>query len=328
MLNLMELKEICLPIHHDVDLLEAKLQENLDSRIPFVKSVAEYVVKNGGKRFRPILTILSSKLSGYQGEAAINLGVAIEFMHTATLLHDDVIDNASLRRGRATINHKWGNHISVLVGDFFYCRAMDILVRNGDLRVLKALTDAITTTTEGEILEITKSNDPSTTEDDYLKIITGKTAALIGGGCQVGGILGKVPEDFEHALRKFGLNVGIAFQLMDDVLDYTASEEDFGKVNGTDLKEGKLTLPLIIALKKATEQEARVIKEALIADQIDPSCLKEVLEIIYRYEGVLETTKLAQNYIQKAKENISVFKPSIEKEALTAIADYVVMRKN
>lgn len=324
----MNIKEICIPIQREVEELDKVLTESLDSRVPFVKSVAEYVIKNGGKRLRPILTILSARLSGYQGDSSIQLGVAVEFMHTASLLHDDVIDNASVRRGRSSINNKWGNHVSVLVGDFFYCRAMDLLVRNGDLRVLKVLTDVITITTEGEIFEITKSNDLNTTEADYLQIITSKTAALIGGACQVGAILGHVSEDFEHSLRKFGLNLGIAFQLMDDVLDYTASEEEFGKINGIDLKEGKLTLPLIVALKRCSESESQIIKEAQIADQVNPECFKEVLQIIHCYDGIKETTRLANSYIQKAKENLSLFKPTIEKDALMSIADYVVLRRS
>ena len=324
----MDLKEICLPIQREVEELERFLTDNLISRVPFVQSVAAYVIQNGGKRLRPILTVLSAKLAGYKGSAAVPLGTAVEYMHTASLLHDDVIDNAQLRRGRASINNKWGNHVSVLVGDFFYCRAMDLLVKSGDLRILKVLTDVMTTTTEGEIFEITKSNDLATTEQDHLQIVTSKTAVLMAGACQVGAILGNVSEEFEHALRKFGLNLGIAFQLQDDILDYIATEEEFGKKHGTDLNEGKLTLPLILALRKSSEEELRIIKDALIADTIDQAVFSRILAIINRYDGIRETTQIAKSYINKAKDNLNLFRPSLERDTLLSIADYVVLRKN
>ncbi len=322
-----DLKEICLPIREEVAQLESVLLQNLQSSIPFVQNVVEYVIQNGGKRLRPILTILCAKLSGYKGQAAVGLGAAIEFMHTATLLHDDVIDNASLRRGRASTNAKWGNHVSVLVGDFFYCRAMDILVKHGDLKVLQVITDAIQTTTEGEIFEITKSNDLDTTENDYLQIITGKTAVLMAAACQIGAVLGHLPEELEHGLRRFGLNLGIAFQLMDDVLDYTASEEEFGKVNGTDLKEGKLTLPLIQVLKKCSDEEAKIIKHTLIADELDDARFRQVFELVVKYDGIRETLSMAKGYVQKARACLAAFKPSLEKETLLSVADYVLFRK-
>lgn len=324
----MDLKDICIPIKREVNELDRIMQSNLHSPIPFVEDVIHYVTDNGGKRLRPVLTILAAKLSGYEGDAAISLGVAIEFMHTATLLHDDVIDGAMLRRGRASINKKWGNHISVLVGDFFYCRAMDMLVKHGDLRVLRVITDAITTTTEGEIFEITKSNNLTTTEDDYLQIIHGKTAALIGAACHCGGILGRLSENYEQALKNFGVNLGIAFQLIDDVLDYTSDEVTFGKTQGIDLREGKLTLPLILVLKRATEEEKGIIKNALVADEIEESLFGQVAKIIHKYDGIRETNKLAQSYVQKAKDSLSPFKPTLEKETLMAITDYVVLRHN
>lgn len=307
--------------------LEAVLAEHLKSNVPFVQGVVDYVVANGGKRIRPILTLLSAKLSGYQGDAALKLGCSLEFMHTATLLHDDVIDNADLRRGRLSTNSKWGNQVGVLVGDFFYCRAMDILVAQGNFKILKVVTDAISVTTEGEIFEVTKSNDPSATEAEYMKIITDKTAVLMAAACQVGGILAQVSDDFEQSLRRFGLNLGIAFQLMDDMLDYTSPTEEFGKTNGTDLREGKLTLPLIIALKKCNTAEAQLIRQTIIADEIPAENFKPVLEIINRYDGVRETQAMAKSYIQKAQDALSIFKPSLERETLQTIADFVIHRR-
>ena len=205
---------------------------------------------------------------------------------------------------------------------------MDILVKHKDFKVLKVITDAITSTTEGEIFEITKSNDLTTTEDDYIKIIIGKTAILIGAACQTGAILGNVSEEFELALKKFGMNIGIAFQLMDDVLDYVSSEKEFGKTNGIDLKEGKLTLPLLVALKKCSEEEGQIIKKTLMVDELEPELFKKVLDIVQRYDGLRHTQMLAKKYVQEAQAALSPFKPSLEKDALMAIADYVIVRKN
>lgn len=323
----MDLRDICLTMRQEIDELEKVVHANLSSTVPFVENVVEYVIHNGGKRLRPILTIITSKLSGYQGKASLEIGAAIEFMHTASLLHDDVIDSAPMRRGRDTTNRKWGNQVSVLVGDFFYCRAMDILVRHGDTKVLRVVTDAVTILTEGEILEITKSNDFQTTQEDYLRIITGKTASLIGAACQCGAILGGVSEEFEHSLKRFGLNLGIAFQLVDDVLDYTAAVEDFGKVNGTDLREGKLTLPLILAISRSTEKDRSTIRKALITDDTSPKEFAEVLRIVEECEGIRDTIKMARGYVDRATLGLASFKPSLEKETLQRIADYVISRK-
>lgn len=323
----MSLKEICLPIQSEVAELESVIKSNLSSDVAFVESVVDYVIQNGGKRLRPILTILSSKLSGFQGKESLQIGASIEFMHTASLLHDDVLDNAQIRRGRPSVNKKWGNHVSVLVGDFFYCRAMDILVKHGDLQILRVVTDAVTHLTEGEILEILKSNDLNTSEDDYLKVVKGKTAALISAACQSGAILGKLSHELQVSLGSFGMNLGMAFQLMDDVLDYTASEKDFGKVTGTDLKEGKLTLPLILTLKRCKEEEGNKIKNAVISDVLNEDEFSKVLSIIETYDGIRDTRRLALSYIEKAKESLHPFRPSIEQETLMALADYVIVRE-
>lgn len=323
----MDLRDISIPLRKELDQLEDFIVSQLSSKVPFVENVVRYVMSNGGKRLRPLLTLLCARMSGYQGDGAIKIGAAIEFMHTASLLHDDVLDNATLRRGRESANKKWGNHVSVLVGDFFYCRAMDILVNQGSLKILRVITDAITTTTEGEIFEITKSNDLGTTHDEYLQIVNGKTAALIAAGCQAGGILGQISEEFEGALKNFGLYIGMAFQLMDDVLDYTSTVEEFGKVGGTDLKEGKLTLPLIHTLKKATPEEVSHIQTALISDKLEANNFKNVMNIIEKYDGINTAKSLALNYIEKAKEKLAPFKPSLEKETLFTIADYVITRR-
>lgn len=323
----MSFNDILIPIQKEIDELERMMLDLLSSQVPFVQSVAEYTIKNGGKRLRPILTLICAKLSGFQGEAAYRMGSCIEFVHTASLLHDDVVDNAKIRRGKPSTNAKWGNHVSVLVGDFFYCRASQLLTEQGDLKILKVVTDAITALTEGEVLEITKNLDLHTTEEDYLAVIKNKTAILFAAACQLGGILGNISQEYELALRQYGLNLGMAFQLSDDALDYTALEEVFGKESGIDLKEGKLTLPLIAALKCATQDEVQIIKNALLSDKIDKPIFESIQSIITKYGGFETTYKMAQRYIELAKEQIIPFRPSIEKDILLYIADYVLRRE-
>lgn len=320
------IQDILIPVQKEVAELNEVMFGLLGSQVPFVRSVAEYILKNGGKRLRPILTVLSGKLSGYTGIKAYKMGACIEFIHTASLLHDDVIDNARVRRGRPSANAKWGNHVSVLVGDFFYCRASQLLTEQGDLKILKAVTDCITALTEGEVLEIVTNSDLKTSQDDYLSIIKNKTALLFSTACRIGGILGGVSPRLEMALKDYGFNLGMAFQLADDVLDYTSSEDIFGKAMGIDLQEGKLTLPLIIALGSATPEEAQAIKNALLAERLEPAVFQEVRAVIKKYEGFQKTYRLAQDYIDRAKDSLSPFRHSLEKDILLSIADYVMVR--
>lgn len=320
------LQDILIPVKDEIEKLEKIMFELLDSEVGFVRTVGEYILKNGGKRIRPILTVVCARLVGFSGLSAYKMGACVEFIHTASLLHDDVVDNAKIRRGRPAANAKWGNHVSVLVGDFFYCRASQLLTEQGDLKILKTITDCITATTEGEILEIVKNADVGATRADYLQIIKSKTALLLAAACQVGGILGGVSLDLENALREYGFNLGMAFQLADDILDYVSSEDVFGKTLGIDLQEGKLTLPLIIALSRATEQETQVIKSALVSDNLDSQKLLDVKDIIKKYRGFDETHDLAKSYIAKAKENLTVFRSSLEKDILLSLADYVIER--
>lgn len=322
----MSLEHICLHIRDDLAKVEDVIQDQIRSDVPFVTHVAEYIVNNAGKRLRPILCLLSAKLAGYTGDKAINSAVALEFMHTASLLHDDVVDNATIRRGKTSANAKWGNAVSVLVGDFFYCRVCEIFVAQQDLRLLKLITHTMLRTTEGEVLEISRNNDVSTTEEEYLQVLHKKTADLLATSCEIGGVLANVSEEFCLALKDYGRHLGTAFQLADDILDYTADLDQFGKAAGTDLREGKMTLPLIVALKKAGPEEARIIKDALIANDLEEWRLKEVISIINKYEGIAYTMNLARNYVNQAKQALNIFKPSIEKEALLALADYVVER--
>jgi octaprenyl-diphosphate synthase len=322
------LQNILLPISDELAQLDRVISQLLNSEVPFVKTVAEYVLSNGGKRLRPILTILSARLSGSKGAVVYNMAACIEFIHTASLMHDDVVDHAKLRRGRPSANAKWGNHVAVLVGDFFYCRGSQLLTQQGDLKILKIVTDTITATTEGEVLEIIKSFDLSTDLADYLSIINRKTALLMAAACEVGAVLGNVPEEFQKALWAYGENLGMAFQLADDILDYTSSEDIFGKTNGIDLQEGKLTLPLILSLKQASEAEAKIMKSALMAERVEKDLFGQVYAIIKKYGGFEATFDLARDYVEKAKAQLIPFRASLEKDILLALADYVLERDN
>jgi octaprenyl-diphosphate synthase len=323
-----ELKQICVPIQDELIALEEFFKSKVNSKVPLVKNVIDYIIGNGGKRLRPMLTIMCAKLAGYQGDKSIAVGAAIEMTHTASLLHDDVMDNAEIRRGKTAANQKWGNLVSVLVGDYLYCQAMDILVANGDIEILRVVTDAISSTTEGQIHEITKTHQVAMDQVEYLEVITGKTAELIAASCHAGGVLGNITDELASSLKEYGLNLGIAFQLMDDVLDYVANEKDFGKACGVDLREGKLTIPLILALRKCSEEESRKIKSILIKDNTDEDAFNEVLEIIKNYHSIDDSVEIANEYIQKAKASLSCFRPSLEKESLISLADYVIERNN
>lgn len=322
----MSLKQICVPVSDQLTKLDGFMKDYLHSKIPLVTEVSEYIIENGGKRLRPILCLLASQLVGYRGPQAVPCAAGIEFIHTASLLHDDVIDNAHLRRGKPSANAKWGNHISVLVGDFFYCRSSDVFTRTGQIEIVQLVTDTITKTTEGEVFETVESNDMGISEENYLKIITDKTSVLFATACEVGALLGQVSEEFRVALRDYGTDIGIAFQLADDYLDYLSDEDHLGKARGKDLKEGKLTLPLIAALRRAEEGEVRLIREALLSERLDEMRLKETLGILEKYDSLSYTQNLAREHAQKAKANLAIFKPSIEKESLLALADYIVDR--
>lgn len=322
-----ELTHICLPIREELGKLEGELIAYLRSEVPLVQEVVRYVVQNGGKRVRPILSLLAARLCGVGSTLdVIPFASAIEYIHTASLLHDDVIDNAPLRRGKPSANAKWGNAVSVLVGDFFYCRASELLVQAGNLDILTLVSNAITRTTEGEVLEITKSNDLNVTEEDYLTIIYCKTAMLIGTACEIGACLGNLSAEFRLALRRFGENLGMAFQLADDILDYLSHDHQFGKENGTDLKEGKLTLPLIYTLKAASEAERQELRGILLAKELKSEDLKRVTVLMDRYGSSRKVMDKAQGYIAAAKEALDLFKPSIVKDSLLALTDYVIER--
>ncbi|MBI5643431.1 MAG: polyprenyl synthetase family protein [Deltaproteobacteria bacterium] len=322
----MHIQEVFDLIRDDIRKMEDGFKKNLNSDVFLVSKVGEYILKSGGKRFRPMILLLSARLCGYKGDRHIPLAGVIEFIHTATLLHDDVVDKADLRRGNASANTVWGDGASILVGDYLLSKAFSLTVTHGDMRILKVLSHTTTRMAEGEVLQLLKHSDAETTEKEYLEVVTNKTAVLISAAAQIAGILGEMGLEKEVALANYGMGLGIAYQLMDDCFDYISTDEDLGKSVGNDLREGKVTMPLIYASKKATDAERAFIKKAVEADDLDDSRLKEVIGIINKYHGIEYTISRARLYIEEARKNLDMFEPDTERTALLAVADYVIER--
>lgn len=324
----MRIQEVFDLIKDDIIKVEESFKKSLNSDVYLVSKVGEYILNSGGKRFRPMLLLLCARLCKYKGDKHISLSGVVEFIHTATLLHDDVVDNASLRRGNASANTVWGDGASILVGDYLLSKAFSLAVLNGDIRILKVLSHTTTRMAEGEVLQLLKHSDAETTEKEYLDVVTNKTAVLISAACQVAAILGEVSLEREVALANYGMGLGIAYQLMDDCLDYVSTDEDLGKSVGNDLKEGKVTMPLIQALKKGTETEQAFLREVIESDaeNIKDTTLQEVISIINKYEGIEYTMNRARAYMEDSKRHLDLFDPDIERAALLAVADFVIER--
>jgi octaprenyl-diphosphate synthase len=313
-------------IKGDLNRVEAQFKEDLTSDVALIRKVGEYVLGSGGKRMRPMLLLLSARLAGYDGQQHIGLASVVEFIHTATLLHDDVVDSAVLRRGQESANAVWGNEASVLVGDFLFAKSFSIMVRVGNLDILRTLSDATTQMAEGEVQQLINTCDLDMDEERYLDVIRNKTAILIAAACRVGALLGNASPDQEEALAEFGMELGIAFQLMDDALDYVADEAEFGKAQGQDLEEGKMTLPLIHALRQCSAEERDRVAEIVEEEPLSDAGLEYVLALIDRYGGIEYTRDRAAELVTVAKQRLDIFAANSDREALEAVADYVVNR--
>jgi len=313
-------------IDEELKNTEAAFTRYLGSDIALIPKIGEHIILSGGKRLRPALLILISSLFGGSRDQATTMAAIIEFIHTATLLHDDVIDEADMRRGLAAANTIWGNEASVLVGDFLFAMAFDLAVEQGSLSALKSLSDATRRLAEGEILELMKTADITTSEDDYLKIIDGKTAILMAAACEIGAIIAGAETETQTRMKEFGSSIGIAFQMIDDILDYSSREEELGKSIGIDLEEGKVTLPLIHTLKQATPEECERIREIITADYVGPEDFHFVHELMTRYEGLEYTRRQAAGYLEKAHTILAEQPDSPETRALHFITDYIASR--
>jgi octaprenyl-diphosphate synthase len=322
----MNINDVLKLVENEIAAVEANLLENLDSDVEMVNKVASYVFESGGKRLRPVFMILSAMMCGYTGGRTISLSGVVEYIHTATLLHDDVIDGAKYRRGRKSANNVFGNDITVLCGDFLYSRAFMNLVKDGDSRIQMILAVAARTMSEGEVFQLIKTADVKITMDDYLKIINSKTAVLFSACCEIGAILGGVDEKLVQALSGFGRTLGTAFQMADDILDYLGDPEKTGKKPGTDLNEGKITLPIITLLNEATPEEGKRVRDIIVDERATEENLGYILELMHRYDVKAKSELVVDKYIQEAKANLSLFEDNDYRRALDFLADYMVLR--
>ncbi len=315
--------------------VEVELTNVFASNVPLIPMVGQHILGSGGKRMRPLFLLLSADLCGYSGRNRALLGAVIEAIHTASLLHDDVIDGAQTRRGKTASHVLWGNHMVILLGDYLYSNALRIAVDQKNQKVVEALSEATTRMSEAEILQLNKTGDPAITEQEYFQIISGKTGILISAACRIGGALAGVPEEQEMALRDFGLKAGIAFQLADDVLDYVAQPDALGKKLGMDLEEGKITMPLIHLLRDASAEErdeiVGIIRHALSDDAEQTGnghYLTRITDLYERYDSIEKSMKTARGLVDAARKALGVFPDSPGKEALLVMAEYSMQRKS
>jgi octaprenyl-diphosphate synthase len=298
--------------------------ESLRSHVPLVEEISEYLIDAGGKRLRPLLVLLSANGTDYSGREHIKLAAIIEFLHTAMLLHDDVVDASELRRGRKTVNATWGNPASVLVGDFLHSRAFEMMVEIGDLRVMEILSHATNTIAEGEVQQLTNIRNPDVTEQSYMEVISRKTAMLFEAASHSAAVLAGAPEAHEKALRTYGLHIGLAFQLIDDVLDYQGDTADLGKNVGDDLAEGKMTLPLIIARSQGTEAQSNFVKDAILNGGVEN--LDDMVKVVTDTGGLDYTQKLAEQQTALASASIECLPESPFKTAMQQLASFSISR--
>lgn len=313
-------------LRQDLAEIEKALAENLKPYLPIVSHVAKYIMLGGGKRIRPVLMVLSARLCGYQGNYDKTLSVVFEYLHAASLLHDDIVDGAEVRRGNPVTHSIWGNPATVLVGDFLLARSIAIAVEADRIAIIDILAHTAAQMSEGELHQLLHRGDLAVDEGQYMEAIRRKTASLIQATCQAGALLAEAPEDQVQALAKYGYNFGIAFQLIDDILDYTADARVLGKATGADLREGKLTLPVIYALSRATKED-RMRMETIIGDlDFTRAEFDTIVGLINKYGGIPYSRKRAQEYVDQAKRYLDIFDASKPRALLEDLADYVLVR--
>lgn len=321
----MNLQEVFNLYEEKLHLVELNIKELFRNKIPFIPIIGNYIISSGGKRLRPLFHLISADLAGYTGKAHIDIAGVIESIHTASLLHDDIVDMAELRRGNPTANSIWGNQIVVLVGDFLYSNALKTAVMQNNQSIMEILSSATTRMTEGELLQLNRIGDPDIIEEEYLEIISAKTGALISAACRLGAILGKLPEEQENALANFGMKTGVVFQMADDILDYMADESALGKKLCKDLEEGKITLPLLYLLTTAGEDEQNEIKQ--IIRGFSEEGLSRIMALLKKHHAIELSLKKARALADEATAELSVFPDSQAKEALLAISEYSLHRE-
>ena len=315
-------------VSDDLDKVNNVILQHMQSRVDLIPQLAGHIIASGGKRLRPMLTLGASKLCGYSGRRHVNLAACVEFIHTATLLHDDVVDASDLRRGTETANAVWGNEASVLVGDFLFSRAFEIMVADGSLRVLDILSSASAIIAEGEVAQLLTTNDTATSEDAYLDVIAAKTAALFSAACRIGAVVAERPNAEDEALASYGRNLGIAFQLVDDVLDYSSREATLGKTIGDDFREGKLTLPVILAFRRGSDEERAFWRRTMEQGEQVETDLAQAIHLMTEYNALRDTVSRARHYGARACDALAIFPASPEKQVLLDLVEFCIQRSH
>jgi octaprenyl-diphosphate synthase len=321
-----ELAQIFEPIREDLDAVEREFVRHIESRVQLIPEIGRYIQTSGGKRVRPALLLMAARLGGYRGESAVLYASVVEFIHTATLVHDDIIDGSDLRRGRLAVHSRWGNDITVLLGDYLYIKSMALALTQDSLDLIRLLCDVTLRMIEGELYQLTKTGDVDIAEDEHLEIIRRKTAYLFGGCAQIGGILGGATQEQAQALREYGFNLGIAFQLVDDLLDFTADQEALGKPVGGDLREGKVTLPVIYLLQRAGASARPIIERVVRERTVTTAEWQEIREMLAEHRATEAAYARAVEFATEAKRYLDVYPVSRERDLLLALPDYVLSR--
>ncbi len=315
-------------VRTDMERVNALILSRTGSDVAMIPEVAQHLISSGGKRLRPMLTLATAALTAYQGDGAVKLAASVEFMHTATLLHDDVVDDSEMRRGKLAARMLWGNEASVLVGDFLLGQAFRMMIEVGNLTALDILSNAAVVIAEGEVAQLAAAKNTATSEDEYLGVIRGKTAELFAAACEVGPVLAGRPKAEQSASRSYGMNLGIAFQLVDDVLDYGGDGAALGKNVGDDFREGKITLPIILAFRRGNEAERDFWRRCLEQSEIGEGDLERAVELLVRHRALADTVERARHYGAMARDALGLFPAGPAKRALLDVVDFCVSRVN
>ena len=324
---MLALAQIFEPIREDLEKVDREFGRHVESQVALIPTIGKYIQTSGGKRVRPAVLLMAARISGYTGDHGALYAAVVEFIHPATLVHDDIIDDSDLRRGRLAVHSRWGNDITVLLGDYLYIKSMSMALTYDTLDVVRLLCDVTLKMIEGELYQLTKNGDADITEEEHFDIIRRKTAYLFGGSAEIGGLLGKVTAERQQALREYGFNLGIAFQIVDDLLDFTGDTEAVGKPIGSDLREGKVTLPLIHMLCHAKDSRPHEIVRNVIASRsVTPDEWQELLAHLKQHASIDYAYRRAEEFAERAKAPLYAFPASSERDALLALPDYVLSR--
>ena len=314
------------PIRDDLREVEREFARHVQSQVALIPTIGDYIQNGGGKRIRPAVLLMAARMAGYSGERAVLYASVLEFIHTATLVHDDIIDESQLRRGREAVHTRWGNHVTVLFGDFLYLKSMSLALTQDDLAIIRLLCDVTLRIVEGEIYQLTKNGDADLTEAEHFEIVQSKTAYLFAGCARIGGMLGPITREQQEALWQYGINIGMAFQIVDDLLDFTGEEVALGKPVGGDLREGKLTLPVIHMRDRGGPRAAALLRKVVEAREVSLEEWHEIRALLVQTRSIEYARRVATDYVERAKKTLYSFPSSSARDALMFLPDYVVSR--